>query len=686
MTEEFSEHLWDGLSPSFTEAASVRARLLEIAQEAESGSLLAGTATAPIAAAQPDANLPRFEYPQQMEQTTVSPEQALKKITLIIPCFNEADGVGKVIDLVPRDKLKAAGFQIEVIVVDNASSDDTRAVALSRGVRIIEEPARGKGRAIRTGLAAVKDDCDYVVMIDGDDSYKLDEILRLLEPLESGFCDVVMGSRLAGRMTDNSMRGTNRLGNWFFSFIVRHFFKVNTTDTLSGYFAWRADVIKALRPYLKSSGFAIEMEMITKMARMGYQIYSVPITYAARAGESSLRPFHDGRRIMATFLKNLFWRPREKKVVAFVTDAVSPFHNGGKEKHLHEVSRRLVRHGREVHIYTMQWWQGEKNLLIDGIHYHAICRLHPLYAGNRRSIKQGLLFALACLKLFNEPFDVVDVDHIPFFPLFSMKIVCLLKRKKLYATWHEVWGREYWLEYLGGLKGYFGYAVEKLAMKMPSVFISVSDHTTRRLRAAGVRREVQTVLNGVDFEPIHDAPVYPEANDVIYAGRLIDHKNVDMLIRAIARVRENHPGVRCVIIGDGPEKPTLESMISSLGLEKNVKLQDFLTNHQDLYSWIKASRMLVLPSIREGFGLIVAEANACDTPVITTGHKNNAARELIIEGKNGYLSDPNDRNLADKINRLLDEEDKLTPRQTFLQEFGDMNWSQAAAGFNEVLV
>ena len=101
-------------------------------------------------------------------------------------------------------------------------------------------------------------------MLDGDDTYKPEELPRLLEPLESGFCDVVLGSRLAGKMTRNSMRTFNRIGNWFFSMSVRAFYRVNATDTLTGYFAWRREALVRLRPHVVSSGFAIEMEIISE--------------------------------------------------------------------------------------------------------------------------------------------------------------------------------------------------------------------------------------------------------------------------------------------------------------------------------------------------------------------------------------------------------------------------------------
>jgi glycosyltransferase involved in cell wall biosynthesis len=612
-------------------------------------------------------------------------KKALKKVTLIIPCYNEAEGIGSVIRGVPHKKLEEAGFALDILVIDNGSTDNTAEIARAQGARVIKEPKKGKGYAIKTALYAIKSDCDYVVMIDGDDTYKTSEILRLLEPLESGFCDVVLGSRLAGRMSHNAMKGLHRLGNWIFSVLVRNFYKVNITDTLTGFFAWRYDVVEKMRPYLASAGFAVEMEMITTMAHLGYEIYSVPITYEPRMGESSLKPFRDGRRILAMFTKRLFWRPRQANRVAFVSDAVYPFHKGGKERHLHEVSRRLARDGRDVHIYTMKWWDGDDEIEINGVYFHAISKLYPLYEGERRSIKEGILFALACLKMLRRSYDIVNVDNIPLFPLFTMRMVCWLKRKRMYVTWHEVWGREYWHEYLGGIRGLFGYLVEKIAMKLPNTFIAVSEHTTRRLRAEGVKREIKTVMNGVDFKPIFASPKSDESFDVIYAGRLISHKNVDLLLEAIAEVKKTHEQVNCAIIGNGPEKQPLLRLAGELGLVENVQFRDFLPRHEDLYSMIKASRMLVLPSVREGFGLIVAEANACNVPVITTNHEDNAARDLIIDGENGYLTGVDVNQLAARMNSILDGERQMTPLITFRREFSNLNWDRVAYDFEKVL-
>ena len=147
-------------------------------------------------------------------------------------------------------------------------------------------------------------------MLDGDDTYKAKEIPRLIEPLESNFCDVVIGSRLGGKMDKDSMTLTNRIGNWFFNFFVRQFYKINITDTCSGFFAWKKEVVDKLMPHLNSKGFSIEMEMITKLAKLGYEIYSVPITYAKRVGKAKLSPFFDGLKIIWILSKNLRWKPK----------------------------------------------------------------------------------------------------------------------------------------------------------------------------------------------------------------------------------------------------------------------------------------------------------------------------------------------------------------------------------------
>src|SRR5476651_1108059 len=141
----------------------------------------------------------------------------MKKVTVLIPCYNEEEGIAGVIKGLQKAQLKTHGYDVGVLVIDNNSSDNTTKVAREAGAEVIFEGKKGKGNAIRAGFYSIPDDTDYVVMLDGDDTYRPDEIIRLLEPINSGFCNVVIGSRLGGRISDGSMTGFNRFGNWVFS-------------------------------------------------------------------------------------------------------------------------------------------------------------------------------------------------------------------------------------------------------------------------------------------------------------------------------------------------------------------------------------------------------------------------------------------------------------------------------------
>ena len=347
--------------------------------------------------------------------------------------------------------------------------------------------------------------------------------------------------------------------------------------------------------------------------------------------------------------------------IAIVSDAVYPYNKGGKEKRIYEISTRLVKLGHEVHIYCMKWFD-ENHRIEDGVHLHAIGPHYPLYSGERRSIRQAIMFGLSCLRLIKEDFDVVDVDHMPFFPLFTVKLVCLLKGKKMIATWAEVWGRRYWDHYLGKL-GIFASFIEKLSVKLPDKIICGSKHCERRLKSI-LRREKNcfTIPNGVDLEVIGNIKPAQIASDIIFCGRLLKHKHVDLLLRAVKLLT----GVKCIIVGDGPEKDNLIALANELKIANNVSFLGFLNDHNDVYALMKSSKVFVLPSDREGFGIAVLEANACGLPVITLNNLSNGSRDLIKEGHNGYLIKADPEELANKI-------DKVLIKSNFKKKIGDLH-------------
>lgn len=253
----------------------------------------------------------------------------MKKITVLIPCYNEEAGIGSVIDNIPIDLLRRRGFKTNIVVIDNNCKDKTVEIAASKkGVKVIAEHSQGKGSALITGFKYVCNDSDYIVVIDGDDTYKPQEILRLIEPLESGFCDVIAGSRIGGKTVRGSFAFSHRFINWAFAFIVRQFYQANITDALTGFIAIRSDVVQTLIPNLHSTNFTIEMEMITKMKKLGFTIYSVPITYDRRMGKSKLNSYSDGFKILCMFIGNLRWSPVKKQLKSkFLNGKLKMFFN-----------------------------------------------------------------------------------------------------------------------------------------------------------------------------------------------------------------------------------------------------------------------------------------------------------------------------------------------------------------------
>lgn len=237
----------------------------------------------------------------------------LKTIIVLIPCRNEAKSLPKVLKAIPHDRLRVLGYRAVVTVIDNDSTDDTAAVATKHGANVVREPRHGKGYALNRGFSIIPKSASIVVMFDGDGTYHPEELPRLIEPIDSRFCHAVVGSRLGGKIRRHALHPTNRLFNWLIAFLVRSLYLANITDVLSGYFAWKREVVDLLAPHLRSPGFAIEAEMITKMEKLGFDVYSVPITYERRQhGQSKISRMRDGVAIIRMLIANMFWLPTKE--------------------------------------------------------------------------------------------------------------------------------------------------------------------------------------------------------------------------------------------------------------------------------------------------------------------------------------------------------------------------------------
>jgi glycosyltransferase involved in cell wall biosynthesis len=364
-----------------------------------------------------------------------------------------------------------------------------------------------------------------------------------------------------------------------------------------------------------------------------------------------------------------------RPVVALVCDSILPFHRGGKEARYDEIARRLAARA-EVHVYTMRWWPGAPTRVADGVTFHGLCPAVPLYDGGRRSTRQALVFAIACLRLATRRFDVIEADHMPYLQLFTLRLVATLRRRRLVATWNEVWGPGYWRRYMGR-RGRLAWWIERAAMRLPDEIIAASEETARRLRAhLGERTPIVVAPNGIDLEAVRAAPVGAPATTLVAVGRLLAHKRIDLLLDAIALLRADGREVTCRVIGDGPERDGLRRRARDLGLGDAVEFRDDVADQRELYGLVKAAEVFVFPSEREGFGIAALEAIACGVPVVTTDAPDNLATRLVADSGRGVVCAPTASAMARAVGEILDGDGGGTPDRDWLE---DHDWSTTTA-------
>jgi len=354
--------------------------------------------------------------------------------------------------------------------------------------------------------------------------------------------------------------------------------------------------------------------------------------------------------------------------IAFVYDAVYPWEKGGAQKRVWELARRLA-DSHDVHLYGMQYWDGPETIEREGVTFHGVCEPYDLYTDGRRSIRQALLFAGNLLSpLVHEEFDVIDCQQFPYFPVFATKFNELTSQSELLVTWYELWD-DYWYDYLG-YKGAFGWLTEQAVLKLPQTVIPISAAIEQDLVEAGCKAGMKTVPNGVDFYQLQEIDPAQKEWDLIYVGRLSEHKNVGLLLDTVQRLASSNVSVRTAIIGDGPERERLERQASEYGIADSVDFLGFLESSEDVFSHLKAADLFVLPSEREGFPNTILEANACGTPCIVADFENNGATAIVEEGQTGYVVPPTPAEIAKRVIAVQSDADLRRRLGNGAQEFG----------------
>jgi len=242
------------------------------------------------------------------------------RIAILIPCFNEATTIAKVVA-----DFRAAAPDAVIYAYDNNSTDASARLAREAGAVVIREYRQGKGFVVRSMFRDVDADC--YVMVDGDDTYPADEALELCKLVESGEADMVIGDRLSSTYFAENTRQFHGFGNRLVRFLVNRIFRSDVHDIMSGCRAFSRRFVRSF-PVL-SGGFEVETEMTIHALDRNFLIREVPITYRDRTegSESKLNTFSDGIGVLSTIIK-LFrdYRPLQfftiVAVVLFVISAI----------------------------------------------------------------------------------------------------------------------------------------------------------------------------------------------------------------------------------------------------------------------------------------------------------------------------------------------------------------------------
>jgi glycosyltransferase involved in cell wall biosynthesis len=354
--------------------------------------------------------------------------------------------------------------------------------------------------------------------------------------------------------------------------------------------------------------------------------------------------------------------------ICVVYDRLPPHTVGGAEEWYKNLSERLAAAGHEVTYLTMRHWARGVESGVRGVRVIAIGPKLPPYTQERRSTVPPLVFGFGVLRhllLHGRRYDVVHTASFPYFSLLAAGLVRPLWRFRLVVDWHELWAREYWLQYLGPIGGRIGWAVQQVGLRIPQRALCFSRLYERRLLEQGVRGGV-VVLEG-QFEGAPAREARRADTTVVFAGRHIPEKRAPAVVPALARARQAIPDLCGRIYGDGSDRRQVLDLISEHGLDGVVEAPGFV-DREVIDRALESALCLLLPSRREGYGLVVVEALSFGTPVIVVRGPDNAATEFIAEGENGFVApSASPEDLADAIVRVHAE--GLALRQTTLDWF-----------------
>jgi glycosyltransferase involved in cell wall biosynthesis len=336
--------------------------------------------------------------------------------------------------------------------------------------------------------------------------------------------------------------------------------------------------------------------------------------------------------------------------ILIISEMSVPYSIGGGEVRYALLARELAKRGHDVTWLSMRQRCSPDEDMIDGVrHLHRGPRITNPPSRPLAAMVRFMLTAF--FHILTHRYDIIDTQT--YAPLPPVWLACLLSRQKMVATIHDTSGKPTATsggddQWLSARDRWIVRPIEKLLYRLPyrkivAVSRAVADDLLNRFRVEPSR--ITVVPNGIDVAAIDAAPWSDKPVDLLFVGRVIPHKHVEDFLEAVARLvaarrSSGGPPIAAAVVGGGPLIPRMRQKAESLGLAHEVEFTGDLPVHAEVVGRMKAARVLVLPSTREGFGLVLAEAMACGTPCVA--YDVPPVRETLADGEAGLLAPPRD--------------------------------------------
>ncbi len=246
--------------------------------------------------------------------------------------------------------------------------------------------------------------------------------------------------------------------------------------------------------------------------------------------------------------------------ICLVYDHLFPQTVGGAERWMRDLALHVAATGHDVTYVTMRHWDASERPSLAGVRVLGLTPAGRVYRRERRTLLPPLRFGLAVARHLwrhGSEYDIVHMASFPYFPLLAASAIGRRRRYELVVNWIEVWTKDYWRRYAGELIGTTGWLVQGACVLLPHTAFCFSRLHAERLLAAGYSGE-PVLLPGLYADRIEtSSTVDVDPQLVVYAGRHVQEKRIDTVVRALALLRKHRPGVRLELYGDGPERAHL---------------------------------------------------------------------------------------------------------------------------------